>query len=297
MPVPSTRTPVRIARGDYANISDANALAALEEGEICFATDEGRLYVKEGAGLTSVSSTNSASPTPAQVTASPAFTGGTGTSADPYLITNGAVPFASGTISSAQELTVQGTPGDIVVFTDNSPSASANRFKNQDVGIINSNGEFKLKLKYEDIPATSTDNTTYTGNLQVGTVHFTWVVVQSALSNVTESTATTISFDSLAVGGTGTAVPGVLTGGTPPYTYTTRWQRSFTGTGGWFDTGTTGTSYTVVNADAGYYLRAVTTGSDSTSGTQGGPLTLELPSAASAQVNINQVATVGATNN
>ena len=96
MPVPSTRTPVRIARGDYANISDANALAALEEGEICFATDEGRLYVKEGAGLTSVSSTNSASPTPAQVTASPAFTGGTGTEADPYLITNGAVPFASG---------------------------------------------------------------------------------------------------------------------------------------------------------------------------------------------------------
>ena len=214
MPVPSTRTPVRIARGDYANISDANALAALEEGEICFATDEGRLYVKEGAGLTSVSSTNSASPTPAQVTASPAFTGGTGTSADPYLITNGAVPFASGTAESAQELTITGTPGDIVVFTDNSPSASANRFKNQDVGIINSNGEFKLKLKYEDIPATTTDNTTYTGNLQVGSVHFTWVVVQSALTTRSQSTATTISFDSLAVGGTGTAVPGVLTGGT-----------------------------------------------------------------------------------
>ena len=292
MPVPSTRTPVRIARGDYANISDANALAALEEGEICFATDEGRLYVKEGAGLTSVSSTNSASPTPAQVTASPAFTGGTGTEADPYLITNGAVPFASGTAESAQEITVTGTPGDIVVFTDNSDSASANRFKNQDVGIINSNGEFKLKLKYEDIPATTTDNTTYTGKLQVGSVHFTWVVVQSALTALSEASATTISFDALAVGGTGTAVEGVLTGGNAPYTYSTRWQRSFTGTGGWFDTGVTGTSYTLVNADAGYYLRAVTTGTDSTATNAGGPLTLELPSAASAQVNLNAVGVV-----
>ena len=54
MGVPSTRTPVRIARGTYANLSTVNALAALDEGEICYATDQQKLYVKQGASLSSV---------------------------------------------------------------------------------------------------------------------------------------------------------------------------------------------------------------------------------------------------
>ena len=68
MGVPSSRTPVRVARGTYANLSTTNALAALQEGEICFATDQDRLYVKEGAGLTSISASSTASPkhSPAQ---------------------------------------------------------------------------------------------------------------------------------------------------------------------------------------------------------------------------------------
>jgi hypothetical protein len=50
MPTPSTRTPVRIARGTY---SDLNAsIADLDEGEICYATDENKVYVVEGATLT-----------------------------------------------------------------------------------------------------------------------------------------------------------------------------------------------------------------------------------------------------
>ena len=56
MPVPSSRTPVRVARGTYANLSTVDALAALNEGEICFATDQQKLYVKQGAGLTSITS-------------------------------------------------------------------------------------------------------------------------------------------------------------------------------------------------------------------------------------------------
>lgn len=56
MPVPSTRTPVRVARGTYANLSTTDALAALDEGEICYATDQQKLYVKQGAGLTSITS-------------------------------------------------------------------------------------------------------------------------------------------------------------------------------------------------------------------------------------------------
>ena len=50
MPTPSTRTLVRIARGAY---SDLNAsIADLDEGEICYATDENKVYVVEGATLT-----------------------------------------------------------------------------------------------------------------------------------------------------------------------------------------------------------------------------------------------------
>lgn len=59
MTVPSTRTPVRIARGSYANLTTANALAALAEGELAFATDTDQLYVKKGVTLVAVSSSGS----------------------------------------------------------------------------------------------------------------------------------------------------------------------------------------------------------------------------------------------
>jgi hypothetical protein len=50
MATPSTRTPVRIARGTY---SDLNAsILDLQEGEICYATDENLTYVVEGGTLT-----------------------------------------------------------------------------------------------------------------------------------------------------------------------------------------------------------------------------------------------------
>ena len=286
MGVPSTRTPVRIARGTYANLTTAEALASLQEGEICFSTDENKLYVKEGSGLTSVSSTKSVSPIPSEVTASPAFTGGDGTQGNPYLITNGAVPFAGGTATSAQQITIQGTPGDFVVFTDNSPSGSANRFAAQDVGIVNSAGEFTLNLKYVDTPATTSNNTTYTGNLQIGSVYFTWVVVQSNLTGLATLQDTTIVMGGLGIGANITATAGIATGGTYPYNYDIRWQRSFTGTDGWFDNNATGNVYTLVNADAGYYVRAVTKATDDTAGSSGGPLTIDMPSASSPQINI-----------
>lgn len=49
MPTPSTRTPVRIARGTYSNLN--SSIADLAEGEICYATDEDKLYVVESAAL------------------------------------------------------------------------------------------------------------------------------------------------------------------------------------------------------------------------------------------------------
>jgi hypothetical protein len=52
MPTPSTRTPVRIARGTYSNLN--SSIADLQEGEICYATDENKVYVIEGGALTSL---------------------------------------------------------------------------------------------------------------------------------------------------------------------------------------------------------------------------------------------------
>ena len=50
MPTPTYRTPVRIARGPYANLN--SSITDLLEGEICYATDQNIVYVKEGGVLT-----------------------------------------------------------------------------------------------------------------------------------------------------------------------------------------------------------------------------------------------------
>ena len=55
MPTPSTRTPVRVARGTYSNLN--SSIADLQEGEICYATDQDKLYVKEGSSLVSTQAT------------------------------------------------------------------------------------------------------------------------------------------------------------------------------------------------------------------------------------------------
>jgi len=50
MPTPATRTPVRIARGTYSNLN--GSILDLQEGEICYATDQNKLYTVEGGVLT-----------------------------------------------------------------------------------------------------------------------------------------------------------------------------------------------------------------------------------------------------
>ena len=51
MPTPATRTPVRLARGTYANL--LASIADLLEGEAVYATDQDKVYVKEGGSLVS----------------------------------------------------------------------------------------------------------------------------------------------------------------------------------------------------------------------------------------------------
>lgn len=52
MPTPATRTPVRIARGTYSNLNAS--ILDLQEGEICYATDENKIYMVEGGVLTTL---------------------------------------------------------------------------------------------------------------------------------------------------------------------------------------------------------------------------------------------------
>jgi len=51
MPTPANRTPLRVARGTYSNLN--SSVADIQEGEVCYATDQNKLYVKEGSALVS----------------------------------------------------------------------------------------------------------------------------------------------------------------------------------------------------------------------------------------------------
>ena len=51
MPTPANRTPLRVARGTYSNLN--SSVSDIQEGEICYATDQDKLYVKEGSALVS----------------------------------------------------------------------------------------------------------------------------------------------------------------------------------------------------------------------------------------------------
>ena len=69
MPTPSNRTPIRVARGTYNNLN--SSVSDIQEGEICYATDQDKLYVKEGSSLVDTQGDVS---TKADL-ASPTFTG------------------------------------------------------------------------------------------------------------------------------------------------------------------------------------------------------------------------------
>ena len=83
MPTPTNRTPVRVARGTYSNLN--SSVSDIQEGEICYATDRDKLYVKEGSSLVDASSTDIsakadiASPTFTGTPAAPTATAGTNT--------------------------------------------------------------------------------------------------------------------------------------------------------------------------------------------------------------------------
>ena len=77
MPTPSTRTPIRVARGTYSNLN--SSIADIQEGEICYATNLDKLYVKESGSLVEVTGAPLASPTFTGTPAAPTAAAGTNT--------------------------------------------------------------------------------------------------------------------------------------------------------------------------------------------------------------------------
>jgi len=116
-------------------------------------------------------------PAPGDWTFAPAIAGGTGTQADPFIITPATVNVPGGTVQSAQTLTLTGlNPNDLVEWTDHS-TGTGDRF-HQLLGLVPPSGQVDLRLNYLDTP-NSTTGQAYTGDLQIGTTYFRWVVTQN----------------------------------------------------------------------------------------------------------------------
>lgn len=107
MPTPSNRTPVRVARGTYTNLNTNKA--DIQEGEICYATDQDKLYVKEGSNL--VDATPATDITGKADIASPTFTGVP------------AAPTAANSTNTTQLATTAFVQAAIALLVDSSPDA------------------------------------------------------------------------------------------------------------------------------------------------------------------------------
>ena len=122
-----------------------------------------------------------AKPTVDDVSATPDFVSGTGSSDDPFIITPITVVLG-GSIKSTQRIDVSGMPPGYLIFWQNftTPASVAPKF-NQPVGSIGGDGAWQGFLKYNDGAGmiTATEST-FIGLLRLGEVYFSWTVTQQA---------------------------------------------------------------------------------------------------------------------
>lgn len=147
MPTPSTRTPVRIARGSYSNLN--SSISDLQDGEIVYAEDQDKLYVKEGSSLVVLT----------QPPASPTFTG------DVTINAQGDLRFADSDSSNYVGFQSPATVTSNVVWTLPAADGSANY-------LLKTDGSGNLGW----VADSSTDNTklplaggTMSGDINLGT--------------------------------------------------------------------------------------------------------------------------------
>jgi hypothetical protein len=127
--------------------------------------------VKKGFGPQKIT------PAPTDWSFSPAIVSGDGSQSDPFIITPATVPLPGRGVQSAQTLTLNGlTPDELVEWEDHSVGAGI-RF-DQELSLVPNTGQVDLRLTYFDTP-TSIADTVFTGDLQIGTTYFRWVVTQN----------------------------------------------------------------------------------------------------------------------
>lgn len=113
MPTPSNRTPIRVARGTYSNLN--SSIADIQEGEVCYATDQDKLYVKESNTLVEVTGAPLASPTFTGTPAAPTAAAGTNTT---QIATTAYVQGESFAKTNAAQSFTKGQRGTPVALTD-----------------------------------------------------------------------------------------------------------------------------------------------------------------------------------
>ena len=101
---------------------------------------------------------------------------GSGTLGDPFILQTRTAAPAGSTVFTSETITFTEQPPDTdVIWTDNS-TGSGTRFS-QPVTKTDANGTWSAELQYADAPD-STGDINYTGNLQIGVLHFRWQVDQ-----------------------------------------------------------------------------------------------------------------------
>lgn len=124
---------------------------------------------------------NPANPDPSDVSAVPPFDGGSGTKADPYIITPAIVQVPGGTATSAQLITIVNQPA-LSIGTWEVQAGGVSRFT-QPFSLFNSAGTWQGNLDYEDVPPSEASQV-YEGLLVIGSVYFSWDVIQIANKTV-----------------------------------------------------------------------------------------------------------------
>lgn len=251
-------------------------MSQLRDDDYLLVNRSGISYKVLGSDVKSSIGPDGISPTNSDISFSPSVSG-SGTQEDPYILTTVQCSPSGGNISSTEDITISNqTPDTFVVFKNINGGV---RF-NQPYDMIENDGTWTGKLKYTDSPTTSSQ-TNYTADFQIGSVYIRWTVTQLTPPNLIQSSATTIS-GTEQVGYTLTAIQGTATGGTGEITYSTIWQYSEDGTSGWSNiSGATLNTYTITSSYGNKYIRAVTIATDSYSI----PVTLEIPSVSTGQIN------------
>ena len=155
MPTPSTRTPVRIARGSYSNLN--SSLSDLQDGEIIYAEDQNRLYIKEGGSLVVLTYT----------AANPVFTGNATFDTNTLYVdgTNNLVGIGTASpnswSSSANNLVVSDTAGNGGITIVNGTSGIGSIFF-ADGTSTNSRGRLRYQHSNDSLTLSTAETTALT---------------------------------------------------------------------------------------------------------------------------------------